>query len=190
MVSHYCVSQLVLFVLIWLFIMLHLTRPKAGVSAPVPPAEPEPRTPKGHRSHEPKPFEGLTPKPYCALCEQETGASPPGTLVRPAPMPLTNRRPRTIDTAMHFCPHTSWDYRGGWGLAICAPTVIPAVAPGANAIALLATATFWRPTARFSTANRRRWSSACASWPAWLKGSVFAPRLGSSRWLPTRCCSG
>src|SRR5919109_1630601 len=116
MVSHHCVYQLVLFALIWLFIMFHLTRPQPGVSAPVTPAEPEPLTPKGHRSHEPKPFEGLTQKPYCALCEPETGESPPVPLVRPDPMPLTNRRPREIDTSMHFCPHSKCDYRGWLGL--------------------------------------------------------------------------
>jgi hypothetical protein len=86
--------------------MLHLTRPKPGVNAPVTPAEPEPLTPKGNRSHEPKPFEGLTQKPYCALCAPATDARPPATLVRPKPMPLTKRRPREIDTSMHFCPHT------------------------------------------------------------------------------------
>jgi hypothetical protein len=31
-------------------------------------------------------------------------------------MPSTNRRPRQIDTAMHFCPHASCDYRGWRGL--------------------------------------------------------------------------
>jgi len=31
-------------------------------------------------------------------------------------MPPTNRRPRTVDTAMHFCPHTGCDYRGWTGL--------------------------------------------------------------------------
>src|SRR5215475_9637190 len=116
MVSPHYVSQLVLFALIWLVILFHLTRPKPGVSASVTPAEPEPLPPKGHRSPEPKPFEGLTHKPYCALCEQETGESPPVPLVRPDPLPLTNRRPREIDTSMHFCPHSKCDYRGWLGL--------------------------------------------------------------------------
>src|SRR5689334_4836773 len=31
-------------------------------------------------------------------------------------MPLTNRRPRTVDTSQHFCPHTDCDYRGWLGL--------------------------------------------------------------------------
>src|SRR5215475_1063838 len=116
MVSPHYVSQLVLFALIWLFILFHLTRPKPGVSASVTPAEPEPLPPKGHRSPEPKPFEGLTHKPYCALCEQETGESPPVPVVRPDPLPLTNRRPREIDTSMQFCPHSKCDYRGWLGL--------------------------------------------------------------------------
>jgi len=31
-------------------------------------------------------------------------------------MPLTNRRPRTVDTSRHFCPHSHCDYRGWLGL--------------------------------------------------------------------------
>jgi hypothetical protein len=116
MVSHHCVYQLVLYALFWFFIMFHLTRPKPGVSAPVPLAEPEPLTPQGHRSHAPKPFEGLTQKPSCALCEQDTGVSPPVPLVRPDPIPVTNRRPRQIDTARHFCPHSDCACRGWRGL--------------------------------------------------------------------------
>jgi hypothetical protein len=39
-----------------------------------------------------------------------------GNPTRPAPMRPTNRRPRTVDTSMHFCPHTDCDYRGWLGL--------------------------------------------------------------------------
>jgi IS1 family transposase len=36
-------------------------------------------------------------------------------------MPATNRRPRVIDTSMHFCPHEGCDYRGWLGLGnLCA----------------------------------------------------------------------
>src|SRR5262249_42918131 len=35
---------------------------------------------------------------------------------RPDPMPPTPRRPRTVDTSRHFCPHTACDYRGWLGL--------------------------------------------------------------------------
>jgi hypothetical protein len=81
MASHHFVSQRILCALRWRFILFHLTRPKPGVNAPVTPAEPTSLTPKGHRSHEPNPFEGLPQKPSCALCEHETGASPSVTLV-------------------------------------------------------------------------------------------------------------
>src|SRR5262249_30501263 len=71
---------------------------------------------KRHRSHEPKPFEGLTQKPHCTLCERETAhpQSPPP--VPPDPTPSTNRRPREVDTSRHFCPHGHCDCRGWLGL--------------------------------------------------------------------------
>ena len=116
MVSHHFVSQLVLFALIWLFIMVHLTRPKHPVTAPAVPALPEPLTPKRPRSNEPKPFEGLTHKPHCVLCEQDTASPKAPPPVPPDPMAPTHRRPREVDTARHFCPHSDCDYRGWLGL--------------------------------------------------------------------------
>jgi transposase-like protein len=110
MESHLFFSQLVLFALIWLFILLHLSWPQHAVTVPVTAAQPAPL--KRKRSNEPKAFEGLTQKPHCALCEQETTDIPPLSPVRPDPMPPTNRRPRTVDTSMHFCPHLGCDYRG------------------------------------------------------------------------------
>jgi hypothetical protein len=62
MVSHHLFSQLVLFALFWLFVILPLSRPKRVVTAPDAPADPEPLKPKRPRSHEPKAFEGLTKK--------------------------------------------------------------------------------------------------------------------------------
>src|SRR2546427_6983521 len=47
--------------------------------------------------------------PYTTLFR----SAPP---LRPAPMPPTHRRPRTVDTSTHFCPHTDCDYRGWLGL--------------------------------------------------------------------------
>src|SRR5207253_4651349 len=111
MVSHLFYYQLALLAIIWLFVMLHLTGAKPGLPAP-----PVPAKPKRKRSTEPKAFEGLTHKPHCVLCEQETGESALAPPVRPDPMPPTNRRPRTVDTSMHFCPHTDCDYRGWLGL--------------------------------------------------------------------------
>jgi len=111
MVLHHLFYQLALLVAIWLFVMLHLTGAKPGRPAP-----PVSAKPKRKRSTEPKAFEGLTQKPHCALCEQEIGETPPAPPRRPDPMPATNRRPRTVDTSMHFCPHTDCDYRGWLGL--------------------------------------------------------------------------
>src|SRR5215831_17354064 len=106
MVSHLFYYQLALLALIWLFIMLPLSWP--GRSAP--PATP-PIKPKRKHSTEPKAFEGLTHKPHCALCAQETGETHPPPPVRPDPMPPTHRRPRTVDTSMHFCPHEAFSVK-------------------------------------------------------------------------------
>src|SRR2546425_2799744 len=111
MVSHLFYYQLALLAIIWLFVMLPVTGSKPGLPAP-----PVPAKPKRKRSTEPKAFEGLTHKPHCVWCKQETGETNPPPPVRPAPMPRTNRRPRTVDTSMHFCPHSGCDYRGWLGL--------------------------------------------------------------------------
>src|SRR5438309_3197054 len=117
MVSHHFVYQLVLFALIWLFILLHLNRPKCPVLAPATPtAEPEPLKPKRHRSNVPQPFEGLPPKPHSALCTRENAPPQAPPPVPPDPMPATNRRPREVDTSRHFCPHAGCHYRRWLGL--------------------------------------------------------------------------
>jgi transposase-like protein/IS1 family transposase len=113
MESPHVFSQLILFALLWLVVIMHLTQSKCPVTAPATPTEePEPLKPQRHRSTESTPFEGLTHKPQCALCERETAhpQSPPP--VPPDPMPSTNRRPREVDTSRHFCPHSDCDYRG------------------------------------------------------------------------------
>lgn len=91
MVSPHVFSQLVLFALLWLVVIVSLIRPKRPVTVPATPTEePEPLTPKQSRAHEPKPFAGLTHKPRCALCERDT-ASPQAPLpVPPDPRPPTN----------------------------------------------------------------------------------------------------
>jgi IS1 family transposase len=111
MVSHLVYSQLALLAIVWLFVMLHLPESKPSLPAPAVPAKP-----KRKHSTEPEAFEGLTPKPHCVLCKQETGETHPPPPIRPAPMPRTHRRPRTVDTSMHFCPHSHCDYRGWRGL--------------------------------------------------------------------------
>jgi transposase-like protein len=116
MVSRLFYYQLALLTLVWLFLMLHVTWRKRGVTPPPTSAQPEPRPPKRTCAHEPTPFAGLTHKPHCALCERDAAhpqAPPP---VPPDPMPPTNRRPREVDTSRHFCPHAGCDYRGWLGL--------------------------------------------------------------------------
>jgi hypothetical protein len=111
MVSHLFYYQLALLAILWLFVMLHVTWSEPGLTTPAVPAKP-----KRKRSTEPQPFAGLTHKPPCALCERETAHPQTPPPRRPDPMPLTHRRPRTVDTSMHFCPHTDCDYRGWLGL--------------------------------------------------------------------------
>ena len=127
MVSHLFYYQLALLALIWLFIMLPLSWP--GQSAPPPTPLAPPIKPKPKRSTEPKAFEGLAHKPHCALCAQETGATHLPPPVRPDPMPPTNRRPRTVDTSMHFCPHDGCRYRGWLALNNLRATGHPNGAP-------------------------------------------------------------
>jgi transposase-like protein len=111
MVLHHLYYQLALCVLVWLFVLLHVNRSKPGRPTPLVPAKP-----KRKRFTEPKAFEGLTKKPHCALCEQATGETAPTPPRWPDPIPPTNRRPRTVKTSMHFCPHSGCDYRGWLGL--------------------------------------------------------------------------
>jgi IS1 family transposase len=116
MIPHHIYYQLAIVGLLWLCIMLHYVWPSRDTGAPQPPATSVPPKCKRTCANEPKPFAGLTHKPPCALCERATGETPPAPPQRPAPMPPTHRRPRTVDTSMHFCPHTECDYRGWLGL--------------------------------------------------------------------------
>jgi IS1 family transposase len=114
MIPHLVYYQLVILLLLWLCLMLPYLWPPSPRGIPTRPADPIP--PKLRRSGEPKAFEGLTQKPFCALCEPATAERAPAPPRRPDPVPPTNRRPRTVDTSMHFCPHTGCDYRGWLGL--------------------------------------------------------------------------
>ncbi len=106
--------QLVVLGLLWLCVMLHFAWPSRGVTTQTKPSTPI--IPRRKRSNEPKPFAGLTQKPYCALCAQEA-AHPHAPPSPPNPLPPTHRRPRTVDTSKHFCPYVGCRYRGwlGWG---------------------------------------------------------------------------
>jgi IS1 family transposase len=113
MIPHQFYYQLVVLGLLWLVVMLHLAWPSPGVRTQTKLSTPIP--PRRKRSNDPQPFAGLTHKPPCALCAHEAThphAPPP---VSPEQMPPTHRRPRTVDTSMHFCPHAGCDYRGWRG---------------------------------------------------------------------------
>ena len=107
MVSPLVYYQLALLALIWLFVMLHLTGSKPGRTTPPVPAQP-----KRPSTTEIKPFEGLTQKPHCVLCERDAAQPNAPAPVPPDPMPPTNRRPPKVDTSQHFCPHAGCRYRG------------------------------------------------------------------------------
>jgi IS1 family transposase len=114
MSPHLVYYPLVILVLLWLCVMLPYLWPSSPGGATTTPTKSI--TPKRKRSTEPKAFEGLTHKPHCALCAQETGETAPAPPRRPDPMPPPTRRPRTVDTSLHFCPHSGCDYRGWLGL--------------------------------------------------------------------------
>jgi hypothetical protein len=116
MIPHLLYYQLVIWGLLWLCVMLHLAWPSRVAVSLQKPVEPEPIKRKHQHSIEPRPFVGLTQKPPCALCEQEAAHPHAPAPVPPEPMPPTHRRPRTVDTSRHFCPHVGCDYRGWLGL--------------------------------------------------------------------------
>jgi hypothetical protein len=113
MVPHLFFYQCALIALVWLFFLLLYAWPSDRARLPHPAA---PIGSRRQRSDDPKPFAGLTQKPHCALCEQDILHPQAPPAVRPAPLPPTHRRPRTVDTSRHFCPHMDCDYRGWPGL--------------------------------------------------------------------------
>jgi IS1 family transposase len=116
MLSNVLFYGLLLLGLLWLCVMLYYAWPSACPAGYQ--KTPQPAKPPRRRSHDPKPFPGLTRKPHCAACEQaaqEPVAPPPPT--PPPPLTSSRGRPRQVDTSRHFCPNPDCDYRGwvGWG---------------------------------------------------------------------------
>jgi hypothetical protein len=160
MIPHQFYYQLAVLGFLWLCVLLHLAWPSRGVTTQTQPAKPI--TPRRQRSTDPKPFTGLTHKPPCALCEQEAAhpkASPPG---RPEPMPPTHRRPRTVDTSRHFCPHTGWRYRGWLGLGNLRANGLPTICQ-AECV------TFFAPSTR-PAYNEFGWNHSPYDHAAWPSG--------------------
>jgi IS1 family transposase/transposase-like protein len=105
--------QLGLVALGCVFLMLCWLWPNDAASPhqPIVPTTPSRRK----RSTEHKPFAGLPQRPQCALCEREAIQAHEPPPAPPEPMPPTHRRPRTVDTSQHFCPHGGCRYRGWLG---------------------------------------------------------------------------
>jgi hypothetical protein len=76
---------------------------------------PQPITPR-QRAQEATPWAGRADTPPGAACAQE--ATPPTAprAVPPAPMPVSTRRPRGVDTSRPCCPHPTCEERGWMGL--------------------------------------------------------------------------
>jgi transposase-like protein len=105
--------QLGLVALVCVFLMCCWLGPNDAASPhqPIVPTTPSRRK----RSKEPKPFAGLTQRPQCALCAREAAQAHEPPPAPPEPMPPTHRRPRTVETSQHFCPHGGCRYRGWLG---------------------------------------------------------------------------
>jgi hypothetical protein len=114
MSPHLVSSQLVLLVLLWLCVLLPSLWPSPSGGATKTPTQP--LTPTRKRSPAPKAFAGLTHKPHCVWCAQETGETAPAPPRRPDPIPPPHRRPRAVDTSRHCCPHRHGDDRGWPGM--------------------------------------------------------------------------
>ena len=76
-----------------------------------------PPPPRPKRRREPKPFQGLTTKPLCDVCEHAPDPHPHAPSAPPPRLVPTRGRRRQVDTSMHFCPNPDCAYRGwvGWG---------------------------------------------------------------------------
>lgn len=116
MIPYHVYYLLAVLGLLALCLMLHATSSRRGSGAPPSPSDPVPPPLKRPPATDPKPFEGLTQRPYCAACDRDAASPKALPPRRPEPMPPTHRRPRTIDTSKHFCPHPGCDYHGCLGL--------------------------------------------------------------------------
>ena len=166
MVSHHFCSQLVLFALLWLCIIFHLLWSRRGVSAPATPAALGPLQPKRHRSREPKPFEGLTHKPHCTLCERETAHPPAPPPAPPDPMPRRIGGRVASILAGTFVPMPVVPTGAGSVWAICRPMAILIAVPGASFTARRARGIFgdaWHDFRRKTGVCRAHRAGCCLS---------------------------
>jgi IS1 family transposase/transposase-like protein len=105
--------QVVLVGLVWLFFLLYWLRPTdSGIRGQT---IVKPTLLRCKHPRERQPFMGLTRKPHCAACAQEATRPKPPPPIPPDPLPATHRRPRTVNTSMHYCPQPNCTYHGWVG---------------------------------------------------------------------------
>jgi len=106
--------ELLIFGLLWLSVMLSWAWLRQRVATDQTNSHPAKQAKRPAKP--PKPFAGLTHKPYCAACED--GAQPHTKAPPVVPPPLiisTQGCPRKVDTPHHFCPHPRCHYYGWAG---------------------------------------------------------------------------
>jgi hypothetical protein len=114
-------SPLALWALTWHCVRLQRGWPRR--SAAPPPAPETPMQPTRQRATEPQPVAGLPHTPPGVLWQQETGETHLPPPVQPAPLPRTHRRPQTVETSRHVCPHSSRVGMHSPGRGACSSTV-------------------------------------------------------------------
>jgi transposase-like protein len=114
MISPLLCSDLVLFALLWLCLLLFgvWLYKRAGMG----PTPPTPGHPPRTCAREPTPFAGLTHKPPCAACAHSPARLKPLSPTPPPRLSSLNRRPRQVDTSEQFCPYPPCVYWGWTGL--------------------------------------------------------------------------
>jgi IS1 family transposase len=110
---HDLLFDALLLMILWLYVILLWVWPRRQAITSQADRQPVKRTTK--RLQDPKPFPGLTTKPFCPACEH----APPPAPQRPScPLPLRNSprgRRHHVATQQHFCPNPDCDYYGWAG---------------------------------------------------------------------------
>jgi IS1 family transposase/transposase-like protein len=111
MVDDLLFHELLLLGLLWLCVILYWVRRRHQAVTGQTCGSPAQRT--TGRSQDPKPFPGLTTKPYCAACQPGPGEPPP--LTPPPWLRFPSGRPRTVATHHQCCPEPTCRYDGWVG---------------------------------------------------------------------------
>jgi len=114
MLDHLVFDELLLLGLLWLLVVGYgLWRQRQATTGQ---AYRQPAKRAKRCSKEPKPFVGLTQKPWCLACEHAQEQAEPVRLPLPSLMAAMHGRRRTVPTQHHFCPMSTCRYYGWVGL--------------------------------------------------------------------------